>query len=610
MLKHFYTKTLFLFAVLTMMWGGNVYGKDDPGTLIDFPIYNYSPGGNPFKAHIKNVNWDKQYIKIVADLSSCTSTNGSADCIFSLVGTLVADGTGTNWNNNGAKTMHVYYSGGTTLSDIWINTSSGTNQMSSKPSISDKSNVVIEISKANGMVVNGVQSAANGTLLADIFTSSNVTFSSEEGNGRMHGTYKSVTLEKIPSPDASFSNATMANGSIIKTYRDSYNSNGSYFCDEIDIDWNTQKLLATVDLTNCTSSDKDFFAVTTADGDFTNFNGTTPATSNMHWYTGTQGTGRYVSGYYAYSNSDGNWNHASGHMTWKDVATFELSKANGLLLNGNAVNNQAASDLEGILAASKIKVGIGESGKEASAVYTIQVVTADYSSGTSATSSNVLKESMVNTFDSQSDVKVQLDRTFSNDGWYTFCVPFAVDADMLKSVFGEGVELRTFKDMSGITMNFEAAQSIEAGVPYLLKVAQEVSNPVFDGVNVVAPESNGKPAAKGDGGYYMQGVYGMTALSTDGTNLFLGGDSKFYKPSAGGEKMKGMRAYFVVPQGTNMAALVANIDGEATAINQINDTAVMVAAPVYNLNGQCVGTSLDGLARGIYVQNGKKYVVK
>lgn len=460
------------------------------------------------------------------------------------------------------------------------------------------------------MVVDGVQSAANGTVLADIFTSSNVTFSSEEGNGRMHGTYKSVTVEKF-APDASFSNTTVPNGSVVKTYRDSYNSNGSYFCDEIDIDWNTQKLLATIDLTNCTSNDKDFFAVTTADGDFTSFNGATPATSNMHWYTGTQGTGRYFSGYYAYSNSDGNWNHGSGHITWSDVATFELSKANGLVLNGNAVPNQTASDLAGLLAASKIKVGIGESGKEATATYTIQVVTTDYSSGTSTTSSNVLKESMTNTFTSQSNVKVQLDRSFADDGWYTFCVPFNVDADMLQSVFGEGVELRTFKDMTGTTMNFEARTSIEAGVPYLLKVAQTVQNPSFDGVDVVAPTStDGMPEAKGDGGYYMQGVYGVTTLKSDGSNLFLGDNNTFYTPEVGGEKMKGMRAYFVVPQGTKIASLVANIDGEETAIDQIRDAAVAMAAPVYNLGGQCVGNTLQGLARGIYVQNGKKYVVK
>ena len=31
---------------------------------------------------------------------------------------------------------------------------------------------------------------------------------------------------------------------------------------------------------------------------------------------------------------------------------------------------------------------------------------------------------------------------------------------------------------------------------------------------------------------------------------------------------------------------------------------------VYNLSGQFVGTSLSGLAKGVYIQNGRKVVVK
>ena len=74
--------------------------------------------------------------------------------------------------------------------------------------------------------------------------------------------------------------------------------------------------------------------------------------------------------------------------------------------------------------------------------------------------------------------------------------------------------------------------------------------------------------------------------------------------------MKGMRAYFIVPQGTNFAALRANIDGATTAIDEF---ATVVEQPtdnrIYNLQGQFVGTSFEGL-HGVYVQNGKKVLVK
>ena len=50
-------------------------------------------------------------------------------------------------------------------------------------------------------------------------------------------------------------------------------------------------------------------------------------------------------------------------------------------------------------------------------------------------------------------------------------------------------------------------------------------------------------------------------------------------------------------------------DGEATAI-KVFDTTANNRIEVYSVDGQYMGNSLNGLARGIYVVNGKKYVVK
>ena len=71
--------------------------------------------------------------------------------------------------------------------------------------------------------------------------------------------------------------------------------------------------------------------------------------------------------------------------------------------------------------------------------------------------------------------------------------------------------------------------------------------------------------------------------------------------------MKGFRAYFNVPSNTSAAALNINIDGETTGINNI-ETETTVNGKVYNLNGQYVGNSLNGLKKGIYVVNGKKVI--
>ncbi len=53
------------------------------------------------------------------------------------------------------------------------------------------------------------------------------------------------------------------------------------------------------------------------------------------------------------------------------------------------------------------------------------------------------------------------------------------------------------------------------------------------------------------------------------------------------------------------------VDGGATEITNLNGVDIVpVSGPVYNLNGQYMGTSLNKLAKGVYVVNGKKFVVK
>ena len=213
----------------------------------------------------------------------------------------------------------------------------------------------------------------------------------------------------------------------------------------------------------------------------------------------------------------------------------------------------------------------------------------------------------MNSFNAQNDVDVQLKRSLTPAQWNTFCVPFAISADVIAEKFGAGTLVYTFGSMNGNVMNFAPSTTIEAGKPYIVKPANTVVNPTFTGVNIEASA----PVKSGENGFFMQGTYGAkTDLLDDGTNLFLGEGNKFYKPAKGSTKMKGLRAFFIVPQGTNLAALRANIDGATTAIDEF---ATVVEQPtdnrIYNLQGQFVGTSFEGL-HGVYVQNGKKVLVK
>lgn len=211
---------------------------------------------------------------------------------------------------------------------------------------------------------------------------------------------------------------------------------------------------------------------------------------------------------------------------------------------------------------------------------------------------------------------VTLQRTLSKDYWNTFCVPFALDAEQVAQYFGEGTQLRTYEgNCNNNIVYFATVDNIEAGKPYIMKPGNAVvENPTFEGVSMVATglDKNGNPQAVGDAStVQMKGIYNQILLKTDQTELFLGDNDLFYYPidDIDARTIGGLRAYFIVPQGTDIKKLRANLDGTPTSLDTIFDTEES-NAPVYNLQGQCVGNSLRALKSGIYIQNGKKVVVK
>lgn len=211
---------------------------------------------------------------------------------------------------------------------------------------------------------------------------------------------------------------------------------------------------------------------------------------------------------------------------------------------------------------------------------------------------------------------VTLQRTLSNEYWNTFCVPFALDAKQVTQYFGEGTQLRTYEgNCNNNIVYFTTVDNIEAGKPYIMKPGNAVvENPTFEGVSMVATglDEHHNPQAVGDAGkVQMKGIYNQILLKADKTELFLGDNDLFYYPSddVAARTIGGLRAYFIVPQGTDIKKLRANLDGTPTSLSTIFDTEES-NAPVYNLQGQCVGNSLRALKSGIYIQNGKKVVVK
>lgn len=399
---------------------------------------------------------------------------------------------------------------------------------------------------------------------------------------------------------ANITNTSLAEGSVVSTVLENHTGDGTKFTRETAIDWTNQKVVAEIDISTCGTGTEDLFSI---GDDATSWNAV-----NIHMYrTGTSGFSAYLSGN---ANSGDGTGVTSGIVPDGNILRVEVSSEKGFVVNGTVLfSKEKINKYSTLFSLSTIKVGSGEgNNQESRAKYNyISVVTNDYQTAT-VTSSNTLDEVTVNSFNAQNDVDVQLKRSLTPAQWNTFCVPFTISADVIAEKFGAGTLVYTFGSMNGNVMNFAPSTTIEAGKPYIVKPANTVVNPTFTGVNIEASA----PVKSGENGFYMQGTYGAkTDLTTDGTNLFLGDGNKFYKPSGTTTaKMKGMRAYFIVPQGTNLAALRANIDGATTAIDELT---TVVEQPtdnrIYNLQGQFVGTSFEGL-HGVYVQNGKKVLVK
>lgn len=195
---------------------------------------------------------------------------------------------------------------------------------------------------------------------------------------------------------------------------------------------------------------------------------------------------------------------------------------------------------------------------------------------------------------------VALTRTLVADKWNTFCVPFDTEID---GTALEGATVKAVGTVVGNVINLEDATKIEAGVPYLVMPnTGDIVNPTFKNVTI----SVTTPVEKGNDEYKFVGTYSPKPIFDKDFGKIWGvtADGKLAKINAN-TTMKGLRAYFVFP--TTTAAAKLNFDGETTGINNI-ETNATVNGKVYNLNGQYVGNSLNGLKKGIYVVNGKKVI--
>ncbi|WP_144008107.1 hypothetical protein [Prevotella sp. P5-64] len=232
----------------------------------------------------------------------------------------------------------------------------------------------------------------------------------------------------------------------------------------------------------------------------------------------------------------------------------------------------------------------------------------------SAARTIALDEEKDNAIETEGKANVTLRRTLYDDGWNTLCLPFSLSEAQAKLAFGDGVELRELEKVEGTSLIFKAVTGLTAGVPCLIRPSRvaEDNTYTFSGVQttVVTAGSRAKDAVGGV--ISFTGIYSPVDVTGWADShkyvAFLGAGNKFFR-ALSGKPMKAFRAFFIVPETTSVAAVKAVIDGTTTAIGELNVDGDKTGGRVYNLNGQCVGTGLDGLQPGIYIRHGRKVII-
>lgn len=216
-------------------------------------------------------------------------------------------------------------------------------------------------------------------------------------------------------------------------------------------------------------------------------------------------------------------------------------------------------------------------------------------------------------------------RTFGANKWYAVVLPFSVSQKQMKDVFGKDVKVLHYSDVDGTDLNlFEHFyQMIVGGTPVLVKPSVAVTNPVFNNVTltskkVVDIENTGfKCTGSWDNVDFPAYSYFIDAK----TNSFYLYDptkveTNTVKPHAGAFRS------WIISTSTNPSEakqLTMHINGieeqgETTAIwNAIsgNDDAEVASKGIYSLSGQKMNaTDTHSLPKGIYIVNGKKFIVK
>lgn len=246
------------------------------------------------------------------------------------------------------------------------------------------------------------------------------------------------------------------------------------------------------------------------------------------------------------------------------------------------------------------------------------------------------------------NAEVKLDRTFYKNYWNAICLPYSINRRQIEKVFGDGtmVVLMKYIDTSNKKVMFieHANQDIIAGYPYLIFPTNKADNDKTNhdpipGITTRATfgEANSPLFSVGTNGntypgaemqsdaLVFKGTFTNTTLNEGSYVVTNNGVLSRIPKDKDGMKIRPYRSYIYFNRQTAGAKAISlqsmNVNGfendedNTTGIeNLLFESGILThSADVYSIDGQLVRSkalNFNGLPKGVYIVNGKKYVKK
>lgn len=229
------------------------------------------------------------------------------------------------------------------------------------------------------------------------------------------------------------------------------------------------------------------------------------------------------------------------------------------------------------------------------------------------------------TYEAKNNATVTLTKPLKANVWNAICLPFSMTEQQVRNAFGEDARIAEFKkvDESGkkavASFGMHYYQLITAGKPCLIKPSQVNNTYTIKGVTIDAEQA--LTIADSNKKFDFVGTYAPTTMPVN--SHFLGSnDGKLYYITTA-KNISGLKAFLKPVENNSGAKLsiafdstVNDQDNNTTGIEAIKDYTDQEAANssankgIYNINGQFMGTNPAILPQGIYVKNGKKFIIK